>query len=254
MQNSWNKNALTYAGFWVRLAAYVIDSVIVFFALLLVRLFSSGLISLTEGTVLGGNVLFNYTLKDIILYVFQVLYFILFTYCTGTTPGKRLMNLYVVSVDEKKLSFLDVLYRETIGRFLCGLTVGIGYIIAGVDKEKRGLHDMLCDTRVVYMRRIKTYPVFQAPPGMNIPPVPRQVTPPPDMPAPGQTPVQHMPGQTSPQQAQAQYMPGQTPSRQAQSMPGQALPQHMPQQAPLQSFEGTYRMVRPEDEIKERDS
>lgn len=209
MQNNWNKNTLTYAGFWVRLAAYTIDSIIVFFALLFVRLFLSGVLSFTEGTLLGGNVLFDYSLKDIILYVSQVLYFILFTYCTGTTPGKRLMNLYVISADEEKLSFTDVLYRETIGRFLCSLTVCIGYIMAGVDKEKRGLHDMLCDTRVVYMKRIKNVPVYTAPP--NIPPVPRQVTP-----------------------SQSEQMP--------------------PRQVPLQNFEGSYRMVRPEDERKERDS
>lgn len=233
---------LTYAGFWVRLAAYTIDSVIVFFGLLFVRLFASGLLSLTEGTALGGNVLFHYTLKDIILYISQVLYFILFTYCTGTTPGKRLMNLYVVGADEEKLSLLDVVYRETIGRFLCGLTVFIGYILIGVDKEKRGLHDMLCDTRVVYRKRIKAYPGVQMPPNMNIPPappVPRQVTPPPDMRGPA---PQQMPGQRSGVQ---QQMPGQQPGVR-QQMPGMPVPP--------QDLEGTYRMVHPEDDKKERDS
>lgn len=29
------------------------------------------------------------------------------------------------------------------------MTCLIGYIIAGFDKEKRGLHDMICRTRVV---------------------------------------------------------------------------------------------------------
>ena len=59
-----------------------------------------------------------------------------------------------------------VVYRETIGRFLCSLSVGIGYIMAGVDKEKRGLHDFLCDTRVIYAKKIKVipvYPRYQAP-------------------------------------------------------------------------------------------
>ena len=101
MLNNWNKSAFTFAGFWVRLAAYVIDSVIVFFALLFVRLFSSGVMSLAEGTPLGGNVLFTYTLKDIILYAFQVLYFILFTYYTGTTPGtrpRRMKDMYDVGL------------------------------------------------------------------------------------------------------------------------------------------------------------
>ncbi|MEZ3434947.1 MAG: RDD family protein [Lachnospiraceae bacterium] len=250
MLNNWNKSAFTFAGFWVRLAAYVIDSVIVFFALLFVRLFSSGVMSLAEGTPLGGNVLFTYTLKDIILYAFQVLYFILFTYYTGTTPGKRLMNLYVMSAEGKRLSLTDVVYRETIGRFLCGATVGIGYIMAGVDKEKRGLHDMLCDTRVVYMKKIKAYPNFQMPPDINIPPVPRQVTPP-----PGAQPPYMQSGR--PQDVPSQRVPGGV----QRDMSSPHVPGGMPQDAPPQmpgtqptDLGGGYRMVRPEDENKERDS
>ena len=99
--------------------------------------------SVLSDTWIGGNILFHYTLKDILLYGFQVLYFILCTYLTGTTLGKRAMNLRVVSADGQKLTILNVVYRETIGRFLCSLSVGIGYIIAGVDREKRGLHDIL---------------------------------------------------------------------------------------------------------------
>ena len=128
--------------------------------------------SVLSGTWLGGNILFHYTLKDIVLYIFQVLYFILCTYLTGTTLGKRAMNLRVVSAEDGQgLTLLDVVYRETIGRFLCSLFVGIGYIIAGVDREKRGLHDILCDTRVIYAKKIKVIPVY---PRYQMPPVPPQ--------------------------------------------------------------------------------
>lgn len=157
---------VTYAGFWVRLAAYLIDSVIVFLLLLIVRLAMSGVMSVLYGTALGGNILFDYTLKDIVLYLGQVLYFILCTRYTGTTPGKRAMNLRVISVDESgELDLLTVAYRETVGRFLCGISICIGYLIIGLDKEKRGFHDMLCDTRVVYGKKVKVYPVYPyAPP------------------------------------------------------------------------------------------
>ena len=74
------------------------------------------------------------------------------------------MNLRVISAnDQKKLTFLNILYRETIGRFLSGFIFGIGYILIGIDKEKRGLHDILCDTRVIYGKKIKVYPVYQRP-------------------------------------------------------------------------------------------
>lgn len=160
MQNNYSNE--NYAGFWVRFAAYVIDSVIVATGLLVVRLAWIGIGALISGTILDGNVLFHYSLKDIVLYIFKAMYFILLTWCTGTTIGKRLMNLRVVPAERsEKLSFVNVLYRETIGRFLCGISIWIGYIIIGIDKEKRGFHDMLCDTRVVYEKKVKVYPEYQ---------------------------------------------------------------------------------------------
>lgn len=168
MQNSYSNQIykettteITYAGFWTRLAAYMIDSILVFFGLLIVRLVMSGVMALLSDTPLGGNVLFHYTLKDIVLYAGQVLYFILCTFFTGTTVGKRAMNLRVISAKgDEGLVFLTVLYRETVGRFLSVFVLCIGYIMIGIDKEKRGLHDFLCDTRVVYAKKVKIYPVY----------------------------------------------------------------------------------------------
>ncbi len=156
MQNNYSNKEAEYAGFWVRFSAYMIDCVLVFFALLIIRVIMLGVMSAVKGTVLGGNILFHYNLKDIVLYVLQVLYFILCTYYTGTTLGKKAMNLRVVCADrEEELTLLNVIYRETIGRFLSGAIVGAGYIMAGIDGEKRGLHDILCDTRVIYAKKIK---------------------------------------------------------------------------------------------------
>lgn len=173
-------NDVVYAGFWVRLAAYVLDNIIVFLMLLAVRLALSGMFSVMRGTVLGGNVLFHYSLKDIVLYLGQALYFILCTRYTGTTIGKRAMNLRVVNADgSTELDFLNVVYRETVGRFLCRLPMCMGYFMTGLDSEKRGIHDMLCDTRVVYAKKLKAYPPYAPAAGMppmgaspgNIPPV-----------------------------------------------------------------------------------
>ena len=134
---------LEYAGFWVRMAAYMIDSVVVFAGLLIVRLIFAGISLAGGGAITGTDILFHYSLKDIILYALKVLYFIAFTYLTGTTLGKKAMNLRVVSKNpEEKLTLFNVVYRETVGRFLCSLPVNIGYIVAGIDSEKHGFHDL----------------------------------------------------------------------------------------------------------------
>ena len=149
MQNSYSNE--NYAGFWVRLAAYVIDSVIVAIGLLVVRLAWIGIGALISGTILDENVLFHYSLKDIVLYIFKVMYFALLTWCTGTTIGKRLMNLRVVPADRnEKLSFVDVLCRETVGRFLCGISIR-------VRQDRRCLYsrENQCRHRIMYRKMCK---------------------------------------------------------------------------------------------------
>ena len=158
MQRDCNSENLEYAGFWVRFAAYVLDHMIIFFGLVGVRLvlaLASFVLGLLEINILNTNVLFQYSLKDIALYICQVLYFIICTYETGTTFGKRVFHLKVVSAKEERLGLFDIVYRETIGRFLCHVSLGFGYLLAGLDQQKCGLHDRLSDTRVVYAKKIK---------------------------------------------------------------------------------------------------
>ena len=160
MQTLSNNSEYEYAGFWVRFAAYIIDSIIISAGLLIVKLFF-GIVSLIGpeflSTAFDSAILFQYSLRDIILYLASAAYFVLLTYYTGTTLGKHVMNLRVISTKEvAQPSFADLLYRETIGRFLSGILC-IGYILAGVDREKRALHDILCDTRVIYAKKVKVY-------------------------------------------------------------------------------------------------
>lgn len=232
MQNNCSKDT-AYAGFWVRFFAYMVDSIIVFFALLAIRLFLLGVSGLIEGTVFEGNILFQYTLTDIVLYVAQAVYFVLFTYCTGTTPGKRLLSLRVCSADGGKLTFFDVLYREVIGRFLCGLFLGIGYIVAGIDKQKRGIHDMLSDTRVIYGKKVKVYPVYQAQAAPLVSPYGGQPSP---VYHPSVPPVSR---QVTEETEGREQKPSQAASQQP-PQPSQAVPQQPPQPQG-----GQYHMVSP---------
>lgn len=147
-----------YAGFWARLAAYLIDLVLVCLGQLVVRLvlfLSFGM--LWENNPLDQSFLFQYTFRDGILYAAGVVYFVLCTYYAGATLGKKALNLKVISANEEPLTLINVLYRESIGRFLSAFLLGAGYILVGITNEKKGLHDILCDTRVVYEKKIPTY-------------------------------------------------------------------------------------------------
>lgn len=132
------------AGFFPRAAALMIDRALLFVLLLAVRL----------PAWLGENgltlpVFFEFTLSEVICAVVGILYFTLLTWRSGATIGKRAMNLQVVREDGEALSFLSALYRESVGRYLSSLFC-IGYFLAAVDGRKQALHDMICDTQVVY--------------------------------------------------------------------------------------------------------
>ena len=60
-----------------------------------------------------------------------------------------LMKIRVVSIKSHELTFGQIFFREVIGKYLSGILY-LGYILVGIDSEKRGIHDMLADTRVVY--------------------------------------------------------------------------------------------------------
>lgn len=149
--NPTSTNSTIYAGFFVRLAAYLIDIIIVGFTLLLVKIPMWLLSFASPFDILTQNVLFEFTIRDIFLYLLTVLYFVLLTYFSGATLGKRLFRIRVVyDFPDEELSFINVLYRETIGRYLSSILF-IGYILVGATNDKRGLHDILCNTHVVYM-------------------------------------------------------------------------------------------------------
>ncbi len=142
-----DSNPVYYGGFFARLAAFCIDTILVGIVLLFVHIPALFL----GGSPLYQPVLFQFSILDIVVYLLGKVYFVLLTYATGSTLGKRALSLRVVAADEEKLSFWNVLYRETIGKYLSAAVLHLGYLMAGIDGEKRALHDMLADTRVVYI-------------------------------------------------------------------------------------------------------
>lgn len=145
------ENNVYYAGFFVRLAAAVLDElfigIILFFVKIPMLILSVGGIT---GSSLFSEVLFHFTIWDILFYILAKGYFIVTTYSAGATIGKKLLKVRVVSSDGRNLTIWNVIYRETIGKYLSGLLFCIGYIVIGIDREKKGFHDMLSDTRVIY--------------------------------------------------------------------------------------------------------
>jgi uncharacterized RDD family membrane protein YckC len=137
--------AMDYAGFWIRLAAYILDGI-----LLLIIGFAVGLLLAVLGVVetpdtAAGEV---DVVSNLLGLLVGVAYTTFFLGRFGATPGKMALNLRVVRSDGSAISYLRAFARFW-AEMLSGLLLLIGYIMVAFDREKRGLHDHICDTRVI---------------------------------------------------------------------------------------------------------
>ncbi len=126
------------AGFWIRLIAFIIDTII----LSLVQFLLSFLIldySLTEMNVLT-------TVINIIL---TFLYFVLLQVkFNGQTLGKKITGIRVANLDGGRVSIGKMALREIIGKLVSSLILLIGFLMAA-GKSKRALHDYMAKTIVI---------------------------------------------------------------------------------------------------------
>jgi uncharacterized RDD family membrane protein YckC len=147
-----------YGGFWRRFWAKIIDSIILkvvgVLLNMLVALALFGTFNYFSGVdpdALGRRGLLFTLITTGVGIVANLLYYWFFLARYAATPGKLAFGLKVVRSDGSALST-----GRIIGRFfaewLSSLTIGIGYIMAAFDDEKRTLHDRLCDTRVIRTR------------------------------------------------------------------------------------------------------
>lgn len=66
------------------------------------------------------------------------------------TVGKAILQLKVTDLAGRAISFSQASFRHICRSLVGGLTLGIGLAVAGFDLRKRGLHDKLAGTLVLY--------------------------------------------------------------------------------------------------------
>jgi uncharacterized RDD family membrane protein YckC len=104
-----------YAGFWRRLLAFFIDSI-------MLAIISWG----------GAN----------------LIYFIGMWAWKGQTLGQAVAKVKVIKIDGLPVD-LRVATLRYLGYWGCILTLGIGFLWIAFDKKKQGLHDKLAETYVI---------------------------------------------------------------------------------------------------------
>ncbi len=145
------------AGFGARLAAYLFDTLLAWLISALALFPVSMSILFSESSIWNAEVLFSYTPYAIAAYCIRKVYFVISTWAFHKTLGKKIMHIQVDTINGEKLTFLNVLIRETVGRFLSGILY-IGYLISLAGKDHYALHDMICDTKVCYTGLVEAPP------------------------------------------------------------------------------------------------
>jgi pSer/pThr/pTyr-binding forkhead associated (FHA) protein/uncharacterized RDD family membrane protein YckC len=127
------------AGFWIRVAASLLDAIPV---LLLAAVgFALAFYVMPELGLLFSLVQLAYGLALVV--VFPAL--------KGTTPGKKLLKLAIVSettTPGQGLGWGTALLRF-VGHMVCSLTFSLGYLLVAFTAQKQGLHDLIAKTHVV---------------------------------------------------------------------------------------------------------
>jgi uncharacterized RDD family membrane protein YckC len=115
-----------YAGFWLRLAAHIIDSLIL---------------------VLINAVFFATKLRYFVIFTGWLYYALMESSEKQATLGKMVLGLYVTDLEGNRISFGRATGRY-FAKYISAFILCIGFMMAGWTKEKQTLHDMIAGTLV----------------------------------------------------------------------------------------------------------
>ena len=148
-----------YAGFWIRFLARIIDGIILGAIGFIIRIPFMLMLG-GVGFSLGDNpnpgqvmaalpaIFSGLALLTLISIGINACYEAYFLTTKGATPGKMALGLKVIRADGGPIT-IGLAVGRYFASFLSGITLCIGYIIAGFDAQKRSLHDHICATRVI---------------------------------------------------------------------------------------------------------
>lgn len=132
----------SYAGFWIRVGAVIIDGIIINIVLAIIGgvfVFSS---------YKNNSALSNFLLVQSVPFLIWIFYYPFMESQSGATFGKKILRIKVINVNGEPVSFLRSLLRN-LAKIISAFIFMIGFIMVGFTKKKQGLHDMIAGCVVV---------------------------------------------------------------------------------------------------------
>ena len=156
-----NKKQFRYAGFWLRFAAFLIDSFVlnILGLLFILPFFGAIVLSVVGISNAGTNDMFTFlgvtgivgsviAIVTVNLAVGWLYFAIMQSSKTQATLGKMAIGAIVTDLKGNRISFGRATARY-FSKMISNMTLNIGYILAGVTEKKQALHDMIAGTLVI---------------------------------------------------------------------------------------------------------
>lgn len=139
-------NEPVYAGFWIRVGASIIDSILILVIIIPLLMAVYGTEYLESEAMFHGfwDVFFNYVAPAVAIIVFW--------YYKSATPGKMALRLTIVDADTGSKPTLGQCVGRYLGYFVSTIPLCLGLIWVAFDKKKQGWHDKLAGTVVIRNR------------------------------------------------------------------------------------------------------
>jgi len=132
-----------YAGFWIRVGAAIIDSI-------LVLIIITPLLTAIYGeTYLHNELLFNGSWDVLLNYIFPALAVVVFWVYKSATPGKMATKLTIVDATTAGKPSTQQFIIRYLAYYVSGIPFGLGLLWVAFDKRKQGWHDKIANTVVI---------------------------------------------------------------------------------------------------------
>jgi uncharacterized RDD family membrane protein YckC len=152
---------IAYAGFWIRVGASIIDSIIVLVPLVIAFIVIEGSALSAYATCVNnasaaalpaticGSFLSSAGYWELIALVVELAYFVIMWSQFGGTLGQRMLGLHVVDAATGRNIGIGRAIGRFVGYVISGFALDIGFIWVAFDARKQGWHDKIASTFVV---------------------------------------------------------------------------------------------------------
>ena len=138
--------AVQYGGFWLRVGATLIDS------LLIVLLTTPLLYSIYGDQYFNPNQIAAGFWDVLISWLLPAVAVIIFWYFKGASPGNMIFRLRIVVAETLGPANMQQLVIRYLGYFVSSIPLGGGLLWVAYDRRKQGWHDKLAKTVVMIER------------------------------------------------------------------------------------------------------